>query len=211
MVRDDFFGHGMVFSKSLNLVLFMVASAMLGNLIGVMASGWERGLTFQQSVEKNWMAIVTAGCTIGLVFSVPVALIGIIRNRQYKQYTAKLERDAQDYRLARELSESRLRLLHAQIEPHFLFNTLGAVQQLAEKGASEAARLTAILIAFLRASLAEMRSETVALAADFVLVDAYLQVMKARLGARLDYTLALPDARCPGPGQHTEHDAADPG
>ena len=189
-----YFNLGQLYGKTMHLVMMIVAVGMLGHVIGLMAGGWERGWTFQQSIEKKWMTIITFGCIIGLLFSVPAALMGAIRHRHYKQYTARLERDAQEHRAARELSESRLRLLHAQIEPHFLFNTLGAVQQLAEKGAPEAARLTAILIAFLRASLAEMRSETVSLEADFALIKAYLDVMKVRLGARLDYTLDLPDS-----------------
>ncbi|MDQ2821753.1 MAG: histidine kinase [Pseudomonadota bacterium] len=76
--------------------------------------------------------------------------------------------------------------------PHFLFNTLGAVQQLAEEKAPEAAALTANLIAFLRASLDEMRSDTVSLMDDFSLIDAYLRVMHVRLGTRLRFTLTLP-------------------
>jgi LytS/YehU family sensor histidine kinase len=93
--------------------------------------------------------------------------------------------------MARELAESQLRLLRAQIEPHFLFNTLGAVQQLAEHGAPRAAELTAHLIAFLRASLSEMRSDQVRLDAEFGLLESYLRVMQFRLGQRLRFSLTL--------------------
>ena len=99
-------------------------------------------------------------------------------NRQYEALTVQRQQDAERDRLARALSESQLRLLRAQIEPHFLFNTLGAVQQLAEQGgpgAARAAALTADLIAFLRASLAEMRSEQVPLQSEFDMVAAYLR------------------------------------
>ena len=67
-----------------------------------------------------------------------------------------------------------------------------AVQQLAEQGAPRAAALTADLIAFLRASLAEMRSEQVPLQSEFDMVAAYLRVMQARMGSRLRYVLDLP-------------------
>lgn len=186
------FSHTMI--KPLHYVLFMTASLAGGMIAGAASGGWERGFTFLQSIEKQGVQIVAACCAAGLIIAIPVTLMGVIRNRQYKQYTAKLELDAERHLAARELSESRLRLLHAQIEPHFLYNTLGAVQQLAEKGAPDAARLTASLITFLRASQAEMRSEHVSLGADFALLEAYLQVMKARLGTRLDYRLDLPDS-----------------
>jgi signal transduction histidine kinase len=96
-----------------------------------------------------------------------LGMVALYRNRQYDALTVQLQRDAERDRLARELSESQLRLLRAQIEPHFLFNTLGAVQQLAEQGAPRAAELTANLIAFLRASMEDMRSEQVSLAEEF--------------------------------------------
>jgi signal transduction histidine kinase len=134
---------------------------------------------------------------VGLAVAVPMITIGILRNRQHEVLTEQLQRDAERDRMARELAESQLRLLRAQIEPHFLFNTLGAVQQLAGHGAPRAAELTANLIAFLRASMSEMRSEQVRLDAEFGLVEAYLKVMQFRLGQRLRFTLALAGALAP--------------
>jgi signal transduction histidine kinase len=131
---------------------------------------------------------------VGLALAVPVLTIGTLRYRQHEALVEQLRRDAERDRLARELSESKLRLLRAQIEPHFLFNTLGAVQQLARHGAPRAAELTANLIAFLRASLGDMRSDQVSLSAEFGLVESYLKVMQARLGERLRFSLALPPA-----------------
>jgi len=129
-----------------------------------------------------------------MLIGVPMVVIGAFRNRHYEALTLQLQLEAERERMARELSESQLRLLRAQIEPHFLFNTLGAVQQLAEQRAPEAASLTANLIAFLRASLTEMRSEQASLGAEFTLVEAYLQVMQPRLGTRLRYSVSLPEA-----------------
>jgi signal transduction histidine kinase len=135
------------------------------------------------------------GFAVGLlIVMVPVFIVGTVRNRRHASLTAQLLLEAERERLARELSDSQLLLLRAQIEPHFLFNTLGAVQQLAQEGAPLAAQLTANLIVFLRASLAEMRSEQVTLEQEFAVVKAYLEVMKARLGERLDFTVDLPAA-----------------
>jgi len=130
----------------------------------------------------------------GLLAALPMIGAAMLRSRQYELLTAQLQAEAERERLARELSESQLRLLRAQIEPHFLFNTLGAVQQLAQHGAPRAAELTADLIAFLRASLGDMRSDQVDLEAEFTLVESYLKVMGARLGARLRFRLDLPRA-----------------
>lgn len=171
------------------LLLVGAALAMVGFLI-----------KFQHlSVSEALFDTFPGGMLIGalvaaLLVGVPLRLIVVMRNRQHEARTVQLRQDAERDRLARELSESQLRLLRAQIEPHFLFNTLGAVQQLAEKDAPRAAELTASLITFLRASLSEMRSDQATLKKEFALVEAYLTVMKARLGERLRFTLDLPES-----------------
>ncbi|MCC2973844.1 sensor histidine kinase [Massilia sp. IC2-476] len=130
----------------------------------------------------------------GLALWLPMLLVSAYRRRHYVEQAARLQREAEREKLARELSEAQLRMLRAQIEPHFLFNTLGAVQQLSADGAPRAAALTADLIAFLRASFSDMRAETVSLASEFTTVASYLRVMQARMGARLRFELSLPDA-----------------
>ena len=172
------------------IIMLAALGAVFGVIVSMVASGsgWQAGL---QALPRT-VGIIVIGAA--LLVAAPLLLIGMFRSRQHALQMAALQRDAEQERLARVLSETQLRLLRAQIEPHFLFNTLGAVQQLAQESAPRAAELTAHLIAFLRASLDEMRSDTVALRDEFGLVDAYLRVMQARLGSRLRFTLSLPRA-----------------
>lgn len=179
----------------LKKLLLIVSTCAAGVVTGVLLAGLSdtgsMGQAFERLLRVGGVALLVAV----VFYMVPLAIVTSWRNRQYEALTRQLQQDAERDRLARELSESQLRLLRAQIEPHFLFNTLGAVQQLAEQGAPGAARaaaLTADLIAFLRASLAEMRSEQVALQSEFEMVAAYLRVMQARMGSRLRYALDLP-------------------
>ncbi|WP_332876654.1 sensor histidine kinase [Massilia sp. S19_KUP03_FR1] len=169
-------------------ILLAIVGGLFGFVIAMLTG--DGGMEAELHKIPRIVGIIGVGSV--LLLGVPMMLITIFRNRQYASLTAALQRDAEQDRLARALSETQLRLLRAQIEPHFLFNTLGAVQQLAEQGAPRAAELTANLIAFLRASLDEMRSDTVTLADDFKLIDAYLRVMHVRLGSRLRFTLVLP-------------------
>ena len=81
-----------------------------------------------------------------------------------------------------------------QIEPHFLFNTLGSAQQLAEKGAPDAARLIADLIRFLRAATPAMRENASTLGQEAALAEAYLSIMRTRLGRRLSFAIDVPSA-----------------
>jgi signal transduction histidine kinase len=173
-----------------SIIGLAVLGALFGMVVGVVVHGGELDANLQ--ALPRHMAIIALGAAT--LVCAPLLLIGKFRSRQHALQTAALQRDAEQDRLARALSETQLRLLRAQIEPHFLFNTLGAVQQLAEETAPRAAELTANLIAFLRASLDEMRSDTVTLGDEYKLIDAYLRVMQARLGTRLRFTFTLPPA-----------------
>jgi sensor histidine kinase YesM len=171
------------------MLLYGTTSALALTAFRVWVWG-EPSTAVLKGLPSYWGAVLLAG----LIILLPQMAIGLLRYRQYEMLTAQLQREAENERLARELAESQLRLLRAQIEPHFLFNTLGAVQQLAQHGAPQAAALTANLIDFLRSSMRDMRSEQVALAVEFGLVESYLKVMGVRLGARLHFTLQLPRA-----------------
>lgn len=173
-------------------------SAFMGVLCGFFGfttlSALVQGKDVWATIWKDGPLVLIVAAVLGAVY---VLLIGIVagwRNQGYEKIAAQLALDAEREKNARQESESQLRLLRAQIEPHFLFNTLGAVQQLAEQGAPKAAELTANLIVFLRASMSEMRAEQITLAEEFRLIQAYLEVMKARMGARLSFDIDLPTA-----------------
>jgi len=87
-----------------------------------------------------------------------------------------------------------LKLLQLQIEPHFLFNTLGSAQQLAEKAAPDAARLISDLIRFLRATTPTLRDDATTIRQDALMVRAYLRIMQTRLGGRLNWTVTIPES-----------------
>ena len=163
---------------------------VLGAFVGI-ALGDGRPLVEQM---PKLMRMIPFVALIGALAAVPLIVLALYRRRQNAALMEQLQRDAERERLARELSESQLRMLRAQIEPHFLFNTLGAVQQLAADGAPRAAALTADLIAFLRASFSDMRCEQVSLRSEFATIESYLRVMQARMGARLRFEMSLPDA-----------------
>jgi signal transduction histidine kinase len=89
--------------------------------------------------------------------------------------------------------DAELRALRAQVDPHFLFNSLNAISGLI--GADPAqARLTCQRLAdFLRESLAQGRATSIPLAREVALVEQYLQVEQVRFGARLQVRVAVPD------------------
>ena len=94
--------------------------------------------------------------------------------------------------LERQLIEARLQALQAQVEPHFLFNTLAAVEHLIETDAARAAVMQRHLIAFLRGALPRMRAQATTLGDEAELCRNYLAIMKIRMEDRLDFSVDIP-------------------
>jgi hypothetical protein len=94
------------------------------------------------------------------------------------------------------LAEARLRALQAQIEPHFLYNTLANVVSLIDTQPKQARHMLERFIDYLRASLAASRAERSTLGAELTLAGAYLDVLGVRMGPRLRYRIeAAPACR----------------
>jgi sensor histidine kinase YesM len=88
--------------------------------------------------------------------------------------------------------EAQLKMLQAQIEPHFLFNTLANVTALIGTEPSLARQLLERLNVYLRASLARTRAHAATLADEIELLRAYLAICHIRMGARLHYEFDVP-------------------
>jgi signal transduction histidine kinase len=94
--------------------------------------------------------------------------------------------------LERQTEEAQLQLLQAQIEPHFLFNTLANLRRLYRTQPAAGAEMIDSLMLYLRAALPQVRRDVSTLGDEFDLVRAYLQLFKMRMGARLRFILDLP-------------------
>jgi Histidine kinase len=89
------------------------------------------------------------------------------------------------------LLQAQLRTLQAQIEPHFLFNTLANCLSLMQTQPAQAQHMLARLIDFLRASLAASRAEQSTLGTEADLMASYLDLMVLRMGSRLRYQIEI--------------------
>ena len=88
-------------------------------------------------------------------------------------------------------AEARLKLLSAQIEPHFLFNTLANLQALITVDTVRAQAMLTHLDRYLRATLSATRGTDATLEAEFGLLRAYLEIIAIRMGQRLTFELDL--------------------
>jgi signal transduction histidine kinase len=93
-------------------------------------------------------------------------------------------------------TDLRLTVLQAQVEPHFLFNTLASVRSLVATDPGRAAQTIDALARHLRATLPKFRAETgvatSTLAEQFAICASYLELMRLRIGERLTVALDLP-------------------
>ena len=94
--------------------------------------------------------------------------------------------------LKRQLIEAQLKMMQAQVEPHFLFNTLASVDYLIETDPARASKMQKNLIQYLRAALPQMREGSTTLGKELALVRSYLEILKVRMDDRLQFAITVP-------------------
>jgi signal transduction histidine kinase len=97
--------------------------------------------------------------------------------------------------MQRQLSETKMQMMQAQVEPHFLFNTLASVEYLIETDPPRASAMQRSLIQYLRAVLPQMRDNAVVtnLGREADMVKAYLNLLKMRMEERLNVDMQIPE------------------
>ena len=98
--------------------------------------------------------------------------------------------------LKRQVMEARMAAMQAQMEPHFLFNTLAGIEHLIETDPPRAATMQKSLIAFLRATMPTLREANAQaerdLGRELAVVQPYLELMRMRMEERLQFDLQVP-------------------
>ena len=191
VVFGAWFGFRKYARQFLRTILLIVVFAIAGAFLGAGSSGWLHGEGIAQFLLANWVPVLAAGGITGFALAAVSALIAHLRNREYVSLTRRLRLESRQEQLSRQMAETHLRLLQAQIEPHFLFNTLASAQQLAAGKAPEAAQLLGHLTRFLRAAMPRWRDGEAKLDQEIELIGAYLVIMHTRLGKRLSYSVEM--------------------
>ena len=95
--------------------------------------------------------------------------------------------------LQKQMAEAQVHMLQAQIEPHFLFNTLAHIKHLYLTDPGKGKSMLHNLSAYLRAALPQMRDSHSTLGRELSLTLAYLHVQQARMAERLEVSIAVPE------------------
>lgn len=162
-------------SQRLNLACYGVGFVLAAGAVALVKSGSREFVEAQLPLMLGTMVAVLSAWWLMTLF-------------RAQQIEARLRE------LAEQDAALRLqtRLAAAQIQPHFLFNTLASLQHWVDTGDARAAPLLRDFTAYLRATLPMFERELQPLADEIEMVRRYLAIMQARLGARLGFTLDVP-------------------
>ncbi len=193
-----------IFSQSIGLSIFLISYALtliqhldkpnlkifsitipLGGIIGVIiASGF---IEHDLLIEHPNLPFILLACT--LLFGSTISYYFYARCTIAENNIALREASLKQLANEKQLTQTQLKLLQAQIEPHFLFNTLSNVLSLIDEQPSQAKMMLENFTQYLRASLKRTREEPTTLGDELELLRAYFEIYSIRMGKRLHYQI----------------------
>jgi sensor histidine kinase YesM len=149
---------------------------------------------------RVWLAGGVRGAVLDLAYLLPRkigfsvvtfwAIVGVVAAADY--YRLYRDRELRAARLEGALAGAQLQALQAQLQPHFLFNTLNAIASLIPESPAAAEEMVESLADLLRASLRDGREHEIPLEREMEILDQYLRIQELRFQDRLRVRRALP-------------------
>jgi sensor histidine kinase YesM len=179
--------------KAIPIVLILVVGVVCGMVMGLQIGPFILRHIFSTALTQSKSTPLQA-----IVFA--LAFGGTVTYFFYSRARLKVSKEIiQQERIKRlssekEALEANLRLLQAQIEPHFLFNTLSNVLSLIDTDPANGKSMLVDLIHYLRTSLSRTFPEPITLDQEIDMIKAYLNIQKIRMGERLYFKIELSEA-----------------
>ncbi len=168
------------------LAMAIVAGVFIGTTFATLVSGNYRTIDEdggQWLIISSFIYSIIIGCIVSYYFYL------VARQREISnQLTVEKLKQAE---YERALTEGNLKILQAQIEPHFLFNTLSNVIGMIDRRPDDAKKMLEHFTHYLRASLSRTRQSDTTLADEVNLIHAYLAIQKIRMATRLSYNITI--------------------
>jgi hypothetical protein len=172
------------------------------------ASGWQRYVWLVLTTSTAVMACVASPLPMLVmgqslnqtsnfqvaIFVVLLAIVLEFRHRALAIAGALLRVEIDGINADARLRDASLRVLQAQVAPHFLFNTLANVRRLSQIDRKAAAAMIGDLVEYFSVTLARRDAPRATLGEEARLVDAYLRIHRVRMGSRLAYEIDVPKA-----------------
>ena len=190
------FSHNLIAGRQYRLM----SSVILGVAIGLLINWLINTLAFEEtfvainqdmmvsySEELGNILFALIVCMIITYFCISQSKIIEFNNALQEEKIKSIDRD-------RQIVETQLRLLQAQIEPHFLFNTLSNIISLIDSEPGLAKNMLNHLNGYFRSTLKRSRQTFVTLDQEITIVRHYLEIYKVRMGRRLTYNINATNA-----------------
>ena len=184
-IAHCFFDNAGPILKAILVAVALTTGSICGSYLGSFVSGMSPSTLFERhSLFQLLFLGVMFGAIITYFFS-------------SREQIAESKAQIQEEKIKRLTSEKKaaevnLKLLQAQIEPHFLFNTLSNVLSLLDTDSEKGKSMLMDFVRYLRTSLSKIREDTTTLGQEIEMIRAYLKIFKVRMGDRLRYNIDIP-------------------
>jgi len=172
--------------QAIRVAVALIIGTIGGSYLSTFVSGLSPADLFERATLFQLLAI---GVIFGSIITYFFSSRAQITESQAQIQEEKIKRLTSEKKAA----EANLKLLQAQIEPHFLFNTLSNVLSLLDTDPKKGKSMLVDFIQYLRASLSKIRQEKATLGQEMEMIEAYLSIYKVRMGDRLQYIIDLPN------------------
>ena len=171
-----------LFSKiTMGLITGALIGAVTGTLFLYLKYDKPLSVYFQSSFSENFL--------FGVFFAIPITYF-LLSLAKFQDYETQLQTEKiKRLTLEKQSVLEELKMLQAQIEPHFLFNTLSNLKSLLDEDVQKGKLMLDELTGFLKISLQRTRQETISLSQELELVKHYLNIYKIRMAERLTYEI----------------------
>jgi signal transduction histidine kinase len=174
----DTIARGAGLRAALVINIIAIAGTALGTALSMSVYSWFSGRNYWSSFLAH-----------GAAQTVFLAFVTVIAMANWFWWRLRVRQDT----LVHQTMEAQLRLLQAQIEPHFLFNTLANVQSLMHRDTARANRMLESFTDYLRASLGQLRTIDSTLATELAMIGSYLELLQIRMEERLQFDIDASD------------------
>jgi signal transduction histidine kinase len=178
-------------ARLIEIILSLVVGVALGTALG--AAIWYYSIgsgVFRWSMITPQLGLPIA---FGLMTCSYFMVRDFVRSERASAVRAQQAMERQRQEAAKQAAEAQLRLLQAQIEPHFLLNTLANVRSLVNRDHARARDMLDHLSDYLHVALPRMRQDSSTLEREIALSASFLSIMQIRMGGRLQFDLAIDD------------------
>jgi LytS/YehU family sensor histidine kinase len=161
---------------------------------------WLAVISWKALLLVSFLGLVVAAI---LKYPTPVFLLIVVSTiikvvagakRRAERIATEATKRAETEQLERTVLEARMEALQAQIEPHFLFNTLASIDQLIQTDPPRASKMQQSLIRYLRSAMPQMREgRRPTLGQQVNLCSAFLEIMAVRMEGRLQPVVSVPE------------------